>query len=67
MDEMRIITLCDTPNPILPEVPRAAILPLTAILSLGAVMLLRRRGAPGSTVNVERTAAETTATSRRWR
>jgi hypothetical protein len=43
MDEMRIITLCDTPNPILPEVPIAAILPLTAILSLGAVIFFRRR------------------------
>jgi hypothetical protein len=42
MDELRIITLCDGPPPIVPEAPYAVLLPASAAL-IGGFVLLRRR------------------------
>lgn len=45
VDELRIITLCDGPPPVVPEVPYVALLPVSALLVGGVVMVGRRRRA----------------------
>ena len=43
MDEMRIITLCDGPTPVVPEAPFAVLLPLSAAAAGFALLTARRR------------------------
>jgi len=43
MDELRIFTKCDGPPPVVPEVPYVALLPLSALLVGGLVLVSRRR------------------------
>lgn len=42
MDELRVITLCDQPNPVVPEAPFAILLPLSAA-AVGGLLIIRRR------------------------